>query len=189
MDRDAIASSFNAAARKLGWPSHCDASLSFDRPEFFDLLKMWQAARGTRKLPARGDLTARMLKPHLASTTIYEKFADAPARYRVRYMGTNFARTFGELTGKIIDEAVPPARAARFEATLDHVLRSSEPLRFISHADVIDKQFFVGEYFTAPLADADGKPTMVLSRAHFSEATDWPSYLAAALNRIELLPA
>jgi hypothetical protein len=183
-DAAAAAKAYNALVRKQGWACHCDGSLSFDRPELHDLLATWHALRGSAPLPRRSDFTARLLKPHLASMTIYEKFCAAPARYRVRLMGTRFAQVYGDMTGKIIDEAVPPPRVPRFLATFDHVFQAGVPLRFITHADIIDKQFFVGEYFVAPLSDDAGKPTMLLSRVHFSAESSWPTYLDAALKRL-----
>jgi hypothetical protein len=182
MDRATVARTYNALAALNSWPVYCDATLAFDHPELARLLATLEAVRGDRRMPERADLTARVMKDHLAHMTIYERIAGA--RWRVRLMGTRFAGAFGDLTGKIIDEDIPASRVARFEATLDLALRSDGPLRFLAQADVVGKAFLVAEYLVTPLADDAGDPAMVLSRAHFATATDWKSYLASAMSRI-----
>ncbi len=109
--------------------------------------------------------------PYLA---IYERIDTSPVRYRVRLMGTRFAQTFGDLTGKIVDDVIPAARVKRFHAAPETVLAAGAPLRFVSSMDVVDKHFYVAEYLMVPLSGDDGHPDMVLSRAHFSVATSWP---------------
>ncbi|HEY1710893.1 MAG TPA: PAS domain-containing protein [Rhizomicrobium sp.] len=182
MDRATVARTYNALAALNGWPVYCDSTLTFDHPELEKLLAILEAVRGDRRMPERADLTARMMKDHLAHMTIYERVAGS--RWRVRLMGTRFAGAFGDLTGKIIQDDIPAGRVARFEATLDLALRSEGPLRFLAQADVVGKAFLVAEYLVAPLADEAGDPAMVLSRAHFSTAVDWTGYLAEAMKRI-----
>jgi hypothetical protein len=181
MDRTAIALSYNKLAAKTGWPVYCDPSLSFDAQELKDLADILQGVRGARDYPARSDLTVRLMKAHVAHMTIYER--DASKRWRVRLMGSHFARAYSDLTGKYLDEAVTPDRLPRFEATLDLALQAKGKLRFLAQADVVDREFLIGEYLVAPLANDNGEPTMVLSRVHFSRATGWESFLKAAQGR------
>jgi hypothetical protein len=64
-------------------------------------------------------------------------------------------------------------------------LRADGPLRFLAQADLVGRDFLVAEYLVAPLLNDAGERTMVLSRAHFLAADNWPSYIAHALERIE----
>ena len=67
-------------------------------------------------MPARTSLTRTLLKRHMPYLAIYERIDTSPERYRVRLMGTRFAQTFGDLTGKIVDDVIPATRVKRFHA-------------------------------------------------------------------------
>ena len=166
---------YNAYAKERSWPSYCDRSLAFDSPELVDMLAIWRRAAGARAMPARSELTARLIKPHMPHIAIYEQIesCNAKPRYRVRLMGTIFAQVYGDLTGKIIDEAVPEAMVPRFHHGIHEVLSTQQPLRFVSRVDMNNRVYFVAEYLMVPLAGDEGTPTMVLSRAHFSAARTW----------------
>ena len=190
MDRSYIAAEiYNALAEHDGWRSYCDPTLAFERAELSDLLALWRSVRGAADMPARTSLTARLLKRHMPSIAIYERVDMSPVRYRVRLMGTRFAETFGDLTGKIVDEAIAARYVKRFHSAPETVLAAGAPLRFVSNTDVVNKQFYVAEYLMVPLTGDDGTPDMVLSRAHFSSVTSWPAYLNAVKNRRAAQPA
>ena len=140
-------------------------------------------------MPARTSLTARLLKRHMPFIAIYERIEASPARYHVRLMGTRFAQTIGDFTGKFVDDVIPALHLKRVQAALDTVLAAGAPLRFVSNADIIDKQYYVAEYLVVPLTGDDGQPDMVLSRAHFSTVTSWPAYLSAVKFRKATQPA
>lgn len=184
MDRSFIAAEvYNALAEHEGWRSYCDPSLAFDRAELDDLLELWRTARGRNIMPARTSLTARLLKRHMPCIAIYERIDTSPVRYRVRLMGTRFAEIFGDLTGRIVDEAIPASGVKRFHSAPETVLAAGAPLRFLSNTDLVGKQFYAAEYLMVPLTGDDGYPDMVLSRAHFSAVMSWPTYLNAAKRR------
>lgn len=184
MDRSYVAAEiYNALAEHDGWSSYCDPTLAFERAELGDLLELWRAARGAADMPARTSLTARLLKRHMPYLAIYERIDTSPVRYRVRLMGTRFAQTFGDLTGKIVDDVIPATRVKRFHSAPETVLAAGAPLRFVANTDVVDKQFYVAEYLMVPLTGDDGHPDLVLSRAHFSPATSWAGYLRATKYR------
>jgi hypothetical protein len=183
MDRSYIAAEvYNALAEHDGWRSFCDPTLAFERAELVDLLGLWRAARGASEMPARTSLTARMLKRHMPSLAIYERTETSPVRYRARLMGTRLAQAVGDFTGKFVDDVFPDWHLKRIHAALETVLAAGAPLRFVSNADLVDKQYYVAEYLMVPLTGDDGQPDMVLSRAHFSTVTSWPAYLKAVKN-------
>ncbi|HEX3810274.1 MAG TPA: PAS domain-containing protein [Rhizomicrobium sp.] len=166
---------YNAQAAERGWPSYCDATLAFDSAELVDMLEIWRAAAGTRAMPLRSDLTARLLKSHMPHIAIYERIKSEASRtrYRVRLMGTAFAQVYGDLSGKIVDDVVPAAMVPRFHYANNEVLDARLPLRFVSRVDMQNKSYFVAEYAMLPLMDDEGTPAMVLSRAHFATTRSW----------------
>lgn len=158
---------YNARARAEGWPSLCDAALSFHRVEFRVLTATWRSF-ATRQLPTRKDFTPRSLKALLRNVAIYERVANGTVRYRVRLMGTAFADVMGDLSGKFLDEAIPAEHLTRWHAALDTAIEAGAPLRFVSRTDTVNKPFLVGEYFEAPILTDDGSPNMILAAGMFA---------------------
>jgi hypothetical protein len=164
----AASQSFNAKARQAGWASLCDASLAFVRPEFAELLELWRGHADADNLPYRRDFGPRNLKALLRHVAIYEKVEEAPARYRVRLMGTAFADAMGDLSGKFVDEAVAPEFLPRWYAALGAALEAKAPLRFVSRLDTVNKSYLVAEYFEAPVLADDGSVSLILAAGHFA---------------------
>lgn len=163
---------FNAAANERGWAALCDASLAFGDPRFDPLVAIWHEAAAQGRLPRRSELGPRSLKLLLKNIAIYERIVNGNVRYRVRLMGTAFADVMGDLSGKFIDEAVPPAHLPRWHAALDAAIAARAPLRFMSRNDTTAKSWLVAEYFEAPLVAEDGSVSLILAAGYF-EPRSW----------------
>lgn len=169
-----VSDSFNARAAQEGWSSFCDPDCAFRRSSLAQLHDLWRAKSVRAAVPPRQEFSPRLLKPFLRDLAIYEHVPDGKGRrYRVRLMGSAFAQSMGDLTGKFIDEAVSEKFLPRWYAALDAVLDAAAPLRFLSRAETAGKSFLVGEYLEAPMVDEDGKPTLILAGSHFSSASAW----------------
>jgi hypothetical protein len=165
----AAAEQFNAKARAGGWGGFCDPHLAFEYPGLCSVLTLWREKTGTRRVPARGDFSLRCLKNVLGDVAIYER-VPAPSgrpRYRVRLMGTYFAETMGDLTGKFLDESVPGHFLPRWYAALDAAFDAGGPLRFVARSETANKAYLVAEYFQAPMTDETGETSLVLAASHF----------------------
>ncbi|HSC18363.1 MAG TPA: PAS domain-containing protein [Rhizomicrobium sp.] len=158
---------YNARARAEGWASVCDAELAFQRLEFRVLIATWRAIAANH-MPSRRDFTPRNLKSLLRNVAIYERVTNGKVRWRVRLMGTAFSDVMGDLTGKFLDEAIPPEHLCRWHAALEAAMAAGAPLRFISRADSVGQPFMVGEYFEAPILNDDGQPNMILAAGLFA---------------------
>ncbi|HEY1962637.1 MAG TPA: PAS domain-containing protein, partial [Rhizomicrobium sp.] len=135
--------------------------------EFRVLIATWRSF-AAHQLPSRKDFTPRSLKALSRNVVIYERVTNGTVRYRVRLMGTAFTDVIGDVSGKYLDEAVPPTDVPRWHAALDAVLEAGTPLRFVSRADTADQVFPVGEYFEAPILTDDGAPNMILAAGLFA---------------------
>jgi hypothetical protein len=177
---------YNAQAQVLGWAGYCDPGLHFDWPNFVGLAHLWQELRGDAHLPRRDAMTARRLKDLLPNIALYDRFTgpDGHVRHRVRLEGTRFARIYGNHTGQVVQDFLPPQHAKRFCLGLETAAAAMAPLRFLARTDSADKNFLSAEYCVMPLADNDGRPAMVLVGAHFS-AMPWDVYLEAAMARLK----
>lgn len=174
MNQSEAGAQYNAMACAQGWAGFCDTTLAFRRPELAALLALWNSqAKGAA--PHRHHMTPQLLKAHLPHVAIYERFQpeQGERRYRVRLMGTQFAHVMGDLTGKFIDEAVPPQFLPRWYAALDAVLDHGVPLRFLSRSDTSGKTFLYGEFLEAPLLAPDGSMSMVFAACIHTPAASW----------------
>ncbi|HEY1612141.1 MAG TPA: PAS domain-containing protein [Rhizomicrobium sp.] len=177
--REAIAASYNARAAREGWPTICDAGLSFLRPELKGLLEIWRAEAGIGGIPRRRAISHRSLRGLLARIAIYERSGglELDARYRVRLIGSEFAEIMGDLTGKYLDEAIPAAYLPRWHTALDASLIAAAPLRFLTRSDTAGKNFLIAEYFEAPLLSECGEMTIILGAAYYSTDKRWSEQL------------
>lgn len=166
---------YNALARAEGWAGLCDNTLAFRRPELAAMLALWREQTKDGAAPHRHCMTPQLLKSHLPHVAIYERVQAAhdKHRYRVRLMGTKFSAVMGDLTGKFIDEAVPPHFLARWHAALDASLDAGVPLRFLSRSDTSGKTFLYGEYLQAPLLSGDGAMNMLFAASIYTPAASW----------------
>ncbi len=182
------AADYNRAATAGNWHSLCDERLGFVHPELMRLLELWQSEVGPEGIPPRRVMSPRLLKSFLRDIALYERVAveGGTRRYRVRLMGTAFAQILGDLTGKFIDEAIPPEFVVRWHASLDATLAARAPLRFLSREDTKGMTFLTGEFFSAPLIADDGQMNLVLAAARFSGKRPWEEVDAEARAQLGL---
>jgi len=171
---------YTQLAQENGWVGLCDPTLNFRAPALRELSQLWsRQAESAGHIPRRGDFTPRVLKQCLPHVVKYERVicAQRGKRYRVRVMGTRFAEHMGDLTGKFIDEAIDEQFLPRWYAALDAVLEAGVPLRFLSRADTMNKDFMLGEFFEAPLMDDNGEINLVLAAGIYSPMHSWNEIL------------
>jgi hypothetical protein len=155
----------NVFAEKAGWGTRCYTALEFERPELNALRDVWFEIASRKSTPTRADFDARTLKPFLNHVTFVDRFCgeDSRPRYRIRLMGSEVARLFGEQTGRFVDEFIPPQNLPRWTMGYDVVMHAGVPLRFTSRFELPQVSFLDGESFSAPLARKGDTPSGILS--------------------------
>lgn len=89
---------------------------------------LWQQRRGDRVLPARRDFVAEDFQPWFGHIRIVRLEGDPP-RYRVTLTGTTVVQYDGrELTGTLLDEALPPAAWRRLKPFYEQAVRDRRPV-------------------------------------------------------------
>ena len=165
--QDCLAS-LNARAEALGWQVRWSVATRFDDPELNSLLSLWyeKAALG---FPTRADFSLKQLKAVLPDISIIERvYAKSGPRYRVRLVGTAIAQSFGEQTGKYIDDFVPPELMDRWAGGYAAILETGKPIRVVNKFALPQVNYLYGEALSAPLADSKGEPNLVLSVTYMS---------------------
>jgi hypothetical protein len=170
---DAVAA-FNAMSAREGWDQYCDSTLAFGHSDFPRMLAIWKEQAAGQPIPARSSMTPRALKDFLPRIAINERASIDPPRFKWRLMGTQIAQVLGERTGKFIDEDAPPRQIARWNASLDLVLRAVRPLRFAGRVLVNGKTYLNSELLFMPLAGDSGQPRFVLGFGRYG--LDMPAF-------------
>jgi hypothetical protein len=173
MEIRAAIDAFNAQSTAEGWEQLCDPALGFAHRDYHAVIALWTAQAGARALPARADMTARVLKTYLPNIAIKERVACDPSRYRWRLMGTRVAQVIGERTGKFAEENASPRLAARGSANCDLTLETRVPLRFVGRVLAKDRDYLASEALYLPLADDTGEARFVMGFGYYSAAQDW----------------
>jgi hypothetical protein len=169
---DFVAKQVNLAAQRHGWPLISDPHLNFVTPQLKASLEVWQAKRGTRRMPARSELTLRDLKfvlPNLAFVDIVRD--GARTRFKVRLAGSELDAFLGAMTGRFIDEAVPSRFAEKWTTLWQPAIDARAPLRTAGRIEFGERRCYVGETFYAPLA-ADGETPDILMVATYFHLHD-----------------
>ena len=173
MDIHAAAAAFNAQSEVQGWEQLCDPDLGFAHRDFTAVQTLWTAQARGRALPARSDMSARLLKTYLPHISLKERVQENPSRYRWRLVGTRVAQIIGERTGKFSDEDAPPLLAARWIASCDLILAVGMPLRIVGRVLADNKDYLSNDLLLMPLADAQGVPRFVMGFSHYSADRPW----------------
>lgn len=139
-------------------------SQSLSHPLLIDLYRYWEAKRGERAFPARGDLDPGEITRCLPHVMLVDVFA-APLRFRYRLVGTGVTALagVGELTGRWVDEDTFGACAEAVHSLYRNVVDTRLPVRAFGRAQKIrGDEWMMLENILMPLGEADGLVTMVL---------------------------
>ena len=184
MDLFAAAKAHNQRAVRQKWNHFCDPTLAFSAPRYNQLLDIWRAKAGSRKMPARSDMTARDLKDFLRDIVLFRRESKNPSRYTWRLVGTGLTEVLGHHTGQSFDESVPPEHIARWTETCDLILESEKPLRLRGRVHIRGREYLDAENLYFPLADDSGEPIYVMGLCRYTPHTSdddnhWENELAS----------
>ncbi len=162
------AKALNQRALRENWYHVCDPGLSFSEARYDQLLELWRRKSGGRAMPARSEITPRDLKDILRDVLLLERVSQNPSRYKFRLVGTGLYDMAGELTGKMVDEIVPPEHLPRWIECADLILNGGQPLRFLGRVHLEGKEYLNAENLYVPLANDKGEPTFVMGLCRYT---------------------
>ncbi len=149
-----------------------DPGLSFVTPQLKKICELWHHKRATRTMPGRSDFTMRDLSfalPNIAVVTIVRE--PQRTRFQVRLMGSQLDTYVGPMTGKFIDEALPPGIAGKWASIWNDAVENRCAGRAVGQVEVGGKTYYAFEKFSAPLA-ADGEvPASLLIATYYHART------------------
>jgi hypothetical protein len=140
----------------------------FVTPGLQRIIGVWEAHRGARTLPARGDLTLTDLKFALPQLAVLDIVNDGQrTRFKVRLMGGELDRFLTPMTGRFIDEAVPSPFAENWTSLMSPAIQRRAPTRSLSRTEYRDRRGYLVEALYAPLADDGETPDRLLVACYY----------------------
>jgi hypothetical protein len=156
--------------KKSGWDVRADETMSFVQPELTILYDLWQTkADQMQALPRREDLDIRLLKPFLRHISVVERIGIVAEQslYRIRLQGTFLVEYFGDQTGKLMQDAVPPELNERWAGVYDALLEARRPLRMQGTYRQERMDYLAGESLAVPLGNGDAPPVSILAATYY----------------------
>ncbi len=161
------ASDFNTRALAAGWPIVCDSALALEHEPLRRLHAIWLAAAAGRPVPAKKDLTPRVLAPFLRIVAFVEREPFGKTRrYRFGYFGSGLSEFGPDMTRQFFDELMEARQAEGWNQACDLVLERRRPFLFHSHYTTV--QYIRGNCYVAPLAGDDGEVSTILTGTIFA---------------------
>lgn len=159
------------AAGSHGAPWFGTYELNFVTPQLKQAAQVWEAKRGARTMPARGDLGIRDLKFALPNITFMDIVRGERLRFRVRMMGSTLDELIAPITGRFIDEVVPEHFDTKWTAQWMPAIDGRRLRRAAGRVEYAERRWYVAESLYAPLAE-DGETPGILMVVAFYHAID-----------------
>ncbi len=184
MDVTAAAKAYNRRAQRENWYYFCDPTLSFSSPLYDRLLSTWRAKAARRVMPARSEMTARDLKEVLRHIVLVERDVNNSKKFSWRLAGQTVTEVLGSHTGKTFDECVPPDLLPRWIESMNIILDSGQPMRFIGRVHISGREYLDAEHLYVPLSNDQGVPAYVMgvcryTPRHSESQESWESQIAS----------
>ena len=152
-------------------PFVIDKTATFSRSATIQAFEYWRARKGDRDMPSRADISPSALRGVLPNIALVDVPAagSRPTAYTVRLAGDAIHQVFGPLTGKPIDEFLPPEILERWVTCFEAARTSAAPVRVSSRIAYQNKTWLQSEVLLAPLGQ-DGHVFML-----FTAVDVWPA--------------
>jgi len=160
-------------------------------PVLSGLLSYWRGKLAGRTMPRRADIDPAEITRLLPYIQLVERVA---GRYRYRLTGTAIVAAYGrELTGKFVDEIIPPGRRAVAQHHYDLAYGERRPM-FVRNKYTTTKAIdIVASRLILPLSEDGSTVSMLLMAqtfeygAQITEHLDQDATLAPYVGRTEFL--
>lgn len=152
----------------------------FRHPALAEALEVWRRQADPQGVVARRAMTPKILQPFITKTALFERI-DQPLgayRWRARVTGQEFTLAYAEMSGKFLDEVLPPKYLLRWRSLGDLVLACGGPVRYLTVTEAFHRENSVLEHLFVPLADDAGKLSQLLLVCHFERGAEWKTVVA-----------
>jgi hypothetical protein len=133
-------------------PIAIDPALGFEREPNKRAFAYWQSRCEGRAMPTRADLDPVAMKtftPHVGLVEV--RRGEAKTAYFIRRAGSRWEDVYGAMTGKVLQEFLPPHLVPAWQDVFDCVTAGAKPIRLTTQVDFQDKTWLDIELMVAPL--------------------------------------
>jgi hypothetical protein len=136
-------------------------------PFLKDLLALWTARRGGRRMPARSDFDAIELMRFGGRIALIDVEHD-PRRYRFRLIGSRITEILGrDSTGCYVDELYEPSFRQLAVEPYERILRDLEPVTSRGNMKRMGKEFLRFQSLDLPLSRDGEVVDMIMKGTQF----------------------
>ena len=134
-----------------------DWNLQAKQPAIIRARDYWRLRCGDRPMPNRADLEPAAMRSFTEHVGLVEirRNNGADVDYFIRRAGTRWEAVFGPMTGRLIQEFLPPEIETRWRQVFDAVCKARAPLRVTTDILFQNKSWLQAEMFLGPLGDAE----------------------------------
>ncbi|HEY3637958.1 MAG TPA: PAS domain-containing protein [Rhizomicrobium sp.] len=132
-----------------------DWELQATQPVIVRARDYWQSRRHDRPMPTRADLDPASMRSFTEHVGLIEVRQGSEIDYFIRRAGTKWEAVFGSMTGRLIQEFLPPEIETRWRQVFDAVCRAKAPLRVTTDILFQGKSWLDAEMFLGPLGDGE----------------------------------
>ncbi len=135
-------------------PIDIDPALAFEREPNKLAFAYWQACCAGRPMPVRADLDPGAMKkftPHIG--LVEPRPYGAGTGYFIRRAGTRWEDVYGAMTGKYLQDFLPPHLVPAWNDVFAGVVTDAKPIRLTTQVDFQNKTWLAIELMVAPLGE------------------------------------
>jgi hypothetical protein len=143
-------------------PVAFDWELKFEKQANALACEYWQSRCNGRPMPKRADLDPVAMKkfsPHVGLIELHQA-PGGETGYFVRRSGSRLDEIYGPITGRNMDDFLPPPLSATWREMLEAPRQKLAPVRTVTRVDFEGKTWLNVEMLLAPLGE-DGKVDMI----------------------------
>lgn len=153
-------------------PLEFDWQLTFTREATKLASTYWHSCTHGRAMPARADLNPAAMRKFTEHVGLVEirRDRDSQMEYYIRRAGGAWEHVFGPMTGRLLNEFLPPEIESRWRQVFDSVCEKKAPLRVTTGVHFKGKTWLNTEMFVAPLGDSDLATMLFVAFTSWSQA-------------------
>ncbi|HEY2445211.1 MAG TPA: PAS domain-containing protein [Rhizomicrobium sp.] len=139
-------------------PITVDWELGFQEPSTIRALAYWRSLCNGHAMPSRRDLSPRDMRGFLSHVNLVDVVPGTGnvIDYIVSLQGTHARDVFGHLAGRRLREMFPATLEQRWRNSFDLPRVAAAPVRLLTRASTVGKDWLVCEALLAPLGDRSG---------------------------------
>lgn len=154
-----------------GPPIEIDHKVVLKREMNIKAFEYWKRMKGDRLMPSRKDISPQGMREFVRHVGIVEIRPGSHGEpvYFVRVAGAKIESVYGSITGKVLNEFLPPMIEARWRTIFSAPQGTKAPVRFGSRVAFGGRDYLAVEVLAAPMGEGD-EVSMI-----FVSADIWPA--------------